>query len=451
MELHRVRRCAQASGPHDLKSSVWTHGAGRDRCGARGTGPEEVCQARHFPCDARANGFTLPCVTRVVTFAPTPDGRRRNRPPPLQSRPARPQGPLLGPDARLRHQRVDRIRHGRPPAPRGRARSTPPSTVSSDADGSAPSGACPTTTAARSSTSSPPPAARDIAPKRPSGTGTPSAIAVALKQNLGGDRMSPAPGWRRLFRLSLGNRSLERDVDDELAFHLAMREEKLRGAGLSDDAAHARAHERFGDADARARRASHHRPAIRTGDCALMEWIESVWSDLRFALRTLRRMPRVHDGRHVDARARHRRDVGDVHARQRHLASTAALSRPPTGSCESSSPIRRKDSTRGESVSRTSRSIAIAPRTSRRSPPFAAAASRFAPIASRSGFQSVLRVTSEFFKVDRRASGDRPRVHRGRGQAGQAQRHHFELRRVAVALRRQPPSSAPPWTSTASR
>ena len=59
--------------------------------------------------------------------------------------------------------------------------------------------------------------------------------------------MSPSPGWRRLLRLSLGKRSLERDVDDELAFHIAMREEKLRGAGLSDVDARTRAHERFGD------------------------------------------------------------------------------------------------------------------------------------------------------------------------------------------------------------
>ena len=102
--------------------------------------------------------------------------------------------------------------------------------------------------------------------------------------------MSPAPGWRRLLRLSLGKRSLERDVDEELAFHLSMREEKLRSTGLSDADARTRAHERFGD-----------RTRVRdevltidrqyTRELRTMEWIESVWSDFRFALRTLRRIP----------------------------------------------------------------------------------------------------------------------------------------------------------------
>lgn len=101
---------------------------------------------------------------------------------------------------------------------------------------------------------------------------------------------APAPGWRRLFRHSLGTRSVQRDVDDELAFHLAMREEKLRNAGLSGDDARARAQERFGDA-------GRVRDELLTIDrryareVRMLEWIESVWSDVRYALRTLRRMP----------------------------------------------------------------------------------------------------------------------------------------------------------------
>jgi hypothetical protein len=52
-----------------------------------------------------------------------------------------------------------------------------------------------------------------------------------------------------LLRLSLGRRSLERDVDSELAFHIAMREEELRRRGLPADAARAAARARVGDAD----------------------------------------------------------------------------------------------------------------------------------------------------------------------------------------------------------
>jgi predicted permease len=102
--------------------------------------------------------------------------------------------------------------------------------------------------------------------------------------------MSPALGWRRLFRLSVGKRSLERDVDDELAFHLAMREEKLRAAGLSDTVAYTSAHKRFGDS-ARVREELLIIDRQYAREVRAMEWIESIYSDLRFALRTMRRMP----------------------------------------------------------------------------------------------------------------------------------------------------------------
>ena len=102
--------------------------------------------------------------------------------------------------------------------------------------------------------------------------------------------MSPAPGWRRIFRLPLGDRSLEQDIDDELAFHLAMREEKLRSLGVAPDAAHAFAQARFGDpAGVRDECLMIDRQYAR--EVRLMEWLESLWSDVRYALRTFRRMP----------------------------------------------------------------------------------------------------------------------------------------------------------------
>jgi len=102
--------------------------------------------------------------------------------------------------------------------------------------------------------------------------------------------VSLSPGWRRLLRLSFGRRSVERDVDEELAFHLAMREEKLRLLGVEPDEAHAQAHERFGDPyKFRDECISIGRQYQR--EVRVMEWIESVAADLRYALRTLRRMP----------------------------------------------------------------------------------------------------------------------------------------------------------------
>jgi predicted permease len=102
--------------------------------------------------------------------------------------------------------------------------------------------------------------------------------------------VSPAPGWRRLLRLRLGRRSIEQDVDDELAFHLAMREEKLRRLGLPPDAARAGAHDRFGDAGSvRDECITIDRQYDR--EVRLMEWLESLWTDFQYALRTFRRMP----------------------------------------------------------------------------------------------------------------------------------------------------------------
>lgn len=102
--------------------------------------------------------------------------------------------------------------------------------------------------------------------------------------------MSFGKGWRRAFRLSLGKRSVERDVDDELAFHLAMREEKLRHLGIPPETAEAKARERFGDAT-KVREECITIDQHRARGVQLTEWIESVWSDFRYAFRTLRRMP----------------------------------------------------------------------------------------------------------------------------------------------------------------
>ena len=52
---------------------------------------------------------------------------------------------------------------------------------------------------------------------------------------------------RRAFRFGFGRHRVERDVDDELAFHIETRVERLVAAGLSPDAARAEALRQFGD------------------------------------------------------------------------------------------------------------------------------------------------------------------------------------------------------------
>jgi predicted permease len=96
--------------------------------------------------------------------------------------------------------------------------------------------------------------------------------------------------WRRVFRLPLGSRGIERDVEDELAFHLTMRADRLRGEGIAPDDADATALARFGDRT-RVREECITIDTQFEREVRRMEWLESIWSDVRYGLRMLRRMP----------------------------------------------------------------------------------------------------------------------------------------------------------------
>lgn len=103
--------------------------------------------------------------------------------------------------------------------------------------------------------------------------------------------MSPSPGWRRLFRLPrFSRRVVERDVDDELAFHLAMRTDKLRRLGADERTASAAALARFGD-PSRVRDECITIDQRYAREVHVMEWLESIVADVRYAARTLRRAP----------------------------------------------------------------------------------------------------------------------------------------------------------------
>ncbi|HYE91655.1 MAG TPA: ABC transporter permease, partial [Terriglobales bacterium] len=97
------------------------------------------------------------------------------------------------------------------------------------------------------------------------------------------------PGWRPAFRLPFGRR-VEADVDEEIAFHLAMREERLRARGLPPDAARAKARERFGDLEqVRDEMVRIDREQARQK--RLTDTLEDTMQDVVFALRGLRRAP----------------------------------------------------------------------------------------------------------------------------------------------------------------
>jgi hypothetical protein len=87
--------------------------------------------------------------------------------------------------------------------------------------------------------------------------------------------------WLR-FVAVFRRRRLERDLDDEVAFHLAMREADLRAGGVPDPAAREMA-----------RRPIRQRHALEGADArhVALPSLESIVQDVRFALRTLRKSP----------------------------------------------------------------------------------------------------------------------------------------------------------------
>ena len=87
--------------------------------------------------------------------------------------------------------------------------------------------------------------------------------------------------WLRVKALVM-RRRLERDLEEELQFHLAKRAEKNRRMGLAAPDAQAAARRRFGNV------------ALVKEDCREMwifSWIETLWQDVRYASRILAKSP----------------------------------------------------------------------------------------------------------------------------------------------------------------
>jgi predicted permease len=94
-------------------------------------------------------------------------------------------------------------------------------------------------------------------------------------------RESLASAWHRLEAFVL-RRRLDRDLDDELSFHLAMREADLVRDGLTPAGARAAARRQFGNV-------THFKE--QTHDMWTFEGLESLLQDVRFAFRTIRKSP----------------------------------------------------------------------------------------------------------------------------------------------------------------
>ena len=87
--------------------------------------------------------------------------------------------------------------------------------------------------------------------------------------------------WQRI-RATLHSDQLDRDLDDELAFHLAKRADKNRAAGM--DAAEARyaAQRQLGNTT---------NLKERTREVRILTSLESLWRDFTYAARALRKKP----------------------------------------------------------------------------------------------------------------------------------------------------------------
>ena len=87
--------------------------------------------------------------------------------------------------------------------------------------------------------------------------------------------------WLRAKAL-VKRKRLERDLEEELQFHLAKRAEKNRALGIGGNDARAVARRRFGNV------------TLVKEDCREMwtfTWIETLWQDLRYAARSLAKSP----------------------------------------------------------------------------------------------------------------------------------------------------------------
>src|SRR3954471_13424611 len=102
--------------------------------------------------------------------------------------------------------------------------------------------------------------------------------------------MKRLPGTRQLPHAGTTRGSIERDIDDEMRFHIHARIEDLMRQGLPEEDAEKTATREYGDAAAARRELAEidRRTARRAG---LREWLGALRQDIRFAWRGLRARP----------------------------------------------------------------------------------------------------------------------------------------------------------------
>jgi predicted permease len=99
-----------------------------------------------------------------------------------------------------------------------------------------------------------------------------------------------ARGFRRLLRIARRADAVDREIDDELRFHVDTRIEALMANGLTREAAGEVARREFGDVE-EARRELSRIDSSRARRSRVSGWFDVLGQDLRYALRGLRRSP----------------------------------------------------------------------------------------------------------------------------------------------------------------
>jgi putative ABC transport system permease protein len=102
--------------------------------------------------------------------------------------------------------------------------------------------------------------------------------------------MPRIPGIRRVVRSVVKRPTVEQEIDDELAFHFAMRVDELVARGMSLEQAHDEARRIFGDV-AGVRQSLAQIDDVRRRHSEVRIALEGFGQDLRYALRGLRRTP----------------------------------------------------------------------------------------------------------------------------------------------------------------
>ena len=102
--------------------------------------------------------------------------------------------------------------------------------------------------------------------------------------------MARLRGVRRLFRLPSRERDVAGAVDDELAFHVEMLTERLVASGLTPDEARHEALRQFGDVE-QIRQRCYDISSTREASVRRAELWTTLWQDLKYASRGLRRAP----------------------------------------------------------------------------------------------------------------------------------------------------------------